>query len=157
MKHLAVTLLVFFSVIESSAQLKSMTFDELNSVHRQKPTLIFIYTDWCNYCHKMINTTLKEPDIINLINENFYYIPFNAETKRSIQFLNYEFSYIPNGMRSGVHELASQLASINGRVSYPSLSILNSQNEIIFQIASFLEKEALLEILRTTLGQTPAK
>lgn len=112
-----------------------------------KKIVFFIHTDWCKYCFKMKETTLKNKHVIQLLNDHFYYISLNAEQKENITFNQQQFKYIPNSTHSGVHELAKALGTINQKISYPTLSILNSSYEIIFQYNQYLEANQLQEIL----------
>ena len=70
------------------AQLKLIQFEQLDSLQKveRRTVVIFINTDWCNYCQAMKNTTLKNKKIVDQLNTNFYFISFNAEEKRSIYF-----------------------------------------------------------------------
>jgi hypothetical protein len=47
----------------------------------------------------------------------------------------------------GTHQLAKNLATIKGRILYPTLCILNSKNEIIYQYAGWLQVDEMVEIL----------
>lgn len=131
------------------AQPKSYSFAELYNLQKteKKNTLVFIHTDWCRYCQSMKNTTFKDKEIIRLINEQFWFADLNAEEKQDIIFNGYTFKYKPTGSSTGIHELAEQLATINGKVSYPALCILNAEHEIIFQYDQFLSSADLLKVL----------
>jgi len=50
-----------------------------------------------------------------------------------------------------VHELAKQLGTINGKLNYPALVVLNAKNEIVFQYDGYLNAEELEAILKETL------
>ncbi|MGQ7945941.1 thioredoxin family protein [Flavobacterium sp. WC2509] len=145
--------LIFFLVIPSGfAQLKTYTFEEAEKVVKEKPKpfVIFIHTSWCNYCKMMENSTFKNPEIINLLNTNFYFIPLDAESKNDIHFNNHTFQFKPNGQNTGIHELATALATVNSQVVYPTLTILHADYSIIFQKPSFLTAKELLIILKKT-------
>lgn len=43
--------------------------------------------------------------------------------------------------------MAEQLGSINGQLSYPTLSVLNTDREIVYQHGGFLSAKQLLSIL----------
>ena len=132
------------------AQLKSYSFEQLDSLQSQqkRTVVVFIHTDWCKFCQAMKNTTLKNREIINKLNEYFYFIEFNAESKKTIQIKNRRFDYKPTGNNTGIHELAEELALIDGKIAYPTISLLNSNFEILYQINSFINSKQLLKILQ---------
>ncbi|MFT3920389.1 thioredoxin family protein [Cloacibacterium sp.] len=114
---------------------------------KPKNTVIFIYTDWCNYCKAMENTTFKHKKIIDKLNNEYYFTMLNAEEKQDIKFCGKTFHFKPTGTNTGIQELAETLGNIDGRVSYPILVILNSKNEIIFQHSNFLNSSEMILIL----------
>lgn len=150
MKNWVYILLIFFWVIPSGfAQLKTYSFEEAEELTKSKPKLvvIFIHTSWCNYCKMMENSTFKNPEIINLLNNDFYFISLDAESKEEIHFNNHIFKFKPKGQNTGIHELATALATIDSEVIYPTITILESDLSILFQKHSFLNAKALLTIL----------
>lgn len=153
MKKLAI--IIFFLGFTSTGycQLKSRTFEAIDSLQQlqKRKIVVFIHTDWCQFCHRMKNTTFKNQEIIDKLNSDFYFIDLNAEEKRDIKFNNKTFKYVPSGNNVGVHELALQLGTINGQIVYPVLCILNEKNEIILQYNSYLSPKdfkLLLEKLK---------
>ena len=150
MKRVVYILLLFLWAIPSGfAQLKLNTFEEveqLSKVH-PKPIVIFTHTNWCQYCKVMENTTFKDPKIIATLNDYFYFISFDAETKTDIFFNNTTFKFQPTGTNIGIHQLATALATIDKQVVYPSLTILDSENVIVFQQHSVLSAKALIVIM----------
>ena len=136
MKKWLYILLIFFWTIPSGfAQLKTYTFEEAEKLSKDnpKPFVVFIHTDWCKFCQAMKNTTFKDKIIVEQLNNNFYFISFNAEEKRSVHFNNQKFSYKPTGNAVGVHELAILLGKINNQITYPVICVLNSEYQILFQ------------------------
>ena len=135
--------ILFFLLGITSAgfcQLKSRTFEEIDSLQQiqKRKIVVFIHTDWCQFCQRMKTSTFKNPEIIKKLNSDFYFIDFNAEEKRDISFNNQIFKYKPSGNNVGVHELALQLGTINNQIVYPVLCVLNEKNEIIFQYSNYL-------------------
>ena len=85
----------------------------------------------------MKKTTFKIKDNIKFINKNFYFIPFNGESLKNINFLGRKFKNIKS--RSlGVHQIAIELAKIDNKVTYPTIVILNSKYQIDFQKNRYL-------------------
>lgn len=150
MKKLIFIILIFFWAIPSGfAQLKSYTFEEAEQLSKKnpKPIVVFVHTNWCKYCKLMENTTFKNQEIIATLNDNFYFVALDAETKENITFKNHSFQFIPTGQNTGTHQLANELATVNGKISYPTISILNPDYSIVFQKQSYLKANALFSIL----------
>lgn len=144
-------LTIYFLLPNNSfAQLKTYSIEEIANLQekQEKITAIFIHTDWCKYCAALKNTTLKNKEVIQSLNDEFYFIDFNAESKEKIFFINRLFQYKPSGNKTGIHELALELASINGKTSFPTFCFLNSKNEIIFQVSNYLSPNEFLNIIK---------
>jgi len=145
-KSLYILLIFFWTMPSGFAQLKTHTFEEAEKLSKEnpKPFVIFINTSWCNYCKMMENSTFKNPEIINLLNSDFYFISLDAESKSDIHFNNHTFKFQPKGQNTGIHELATQLATIDSQVMYPTLTVLQSDFSIVFQKHSFLKAKELI-------------
>lgn len=151
MKNWHYILLIFFWTIPSGfAQLKIHTFEEAEKLCKEnpKPFVVFIQTSWCQYCKMMENSTFKNSEVTNLLNTDFYFISLDAESKTAIHFNNHVFQFKPNGQNTGIHELATALATINSQVVYPTVTILESDYSIVFQKHSFLNAKELLVVLK---------
>lgn len=148
-KWIYIVLIFFWAIASSFAQLKTYTFKEAEKLGKEnpKPLVIFIHTSWCNYCKMMENSTFKNREIIQLLNNNFYFISLDAESKEDIHFNNHTFKFKPNGQNTGIHELATALATIESQVVYPTITILQTDYSILFQKHSFINAKELLVVL----------
>ncbi len=137
------------AIPSSYAQLKTYTFQEAEQlvIENPKPIVVFTHTSWCNYCKMMENSTFKNSELISQLNENFYFVSLNAETKEPITFNNHTFQFKPTGTNTGIHELATALATIDKQVVYPTLTVLDTNNTILFQQHSYITAKALMRIL----------
>lgn len=140
--------------LTASPRLTIHTFGEIDSLQKieKRNVLVFIHTDWCRYCQSMEHTTLKDRKIITLLNEKFWFADLNAEERQDIVFNGHAFKYKPTGSNTGVHELAEQLGTINGQVSYPTVCMLNPDYKITFQYNQYLSAKDLLKVLQETLN-----
>ncbi|OEK09858.1 hypothetical protein A8C32_10130 [Flavivirga aquatica] len=145
MKHLLYILL--FSSQCVLAQLKTYSFEELSSLKKEKPIVVFLHANWCKYCNVMKNTTFKQDKIIETLNNEFYFVSFNGEQKEPVTFQNHTFKYKSTGKKTGVHELTEALGTYNSKVSYPTTVILNTNKEIIFQHPYLLKPKEFLKVL----------
>jgi len=153
-----ILLIFYFGCLATSSQSKNkdlqiFTFPEAEKLQQQiqKPIVVFIYTDWCKICQGMKKKTFKNDGIINVLNDHFYFINLNAEDNNNITFLGKTFVYKPSGTKSGMHELAKELGSINGQISYPTTIILNSDFEIEVQIDNYFNSKKFYKLLESYL------
>lgn len=150
MKKWVYILLIFFWAIPFGfAQLKTYSFEEAEKLSKEnpKPFVIFIHTSWCKYCKMMENSTFKNREIIKILNTDFYFISLDAESKTAIHFNNHTFQFKPKGENTGIHELATELATIDSQMVYPTVTILQTDFSIVFQKHSFLNVKELLVVL----------
>lgn len=143
-------LLVFFCTFSGFAQLKTYTFSEAEKLEQQnpKPIFVFIHTSWCKYCKMMENSTFKNPEVVQLLNEHFYFVSLDAEQKSPILFKNNTFRFKPKGQNTGVHELAEELGTVDGAITYPTFSILDKNNTILLQISEYTDAETMIGLLK---------
>ncbi|WP_339884346.1 thioredoxin family protein [Polaribacter vadi] len=151
-----ITLILFLGNLATFSQsvkseLKVFSFEEVEQLHQQKPKpkpiIVFTYTDWCKICFGMKKNTFQNDEIIKLLNDKFYFINLNREEKKEITFLGKKFVYKPSGNKTGAHELARELASKKGRISYPTTTILNSSFEIEAQIDGYLNSKKFYKFI----------
>jgi thioredoxin-related protein len=151
-------LFIFFGCFTNYAQenkrkedLNIFTFEEVEKLQQQKPKpiLVFLYTDWCKICFGMKKTTFKNREVIQLLNEKFYFIKLNAEEKKDITFLGKIFTYKPTGTTSGMHELATELGTIKKTIIYPTTILLNTIFEIDAQLTGLYNANKMIGTLTT--------
>ncbi|MFV8268957.1 thioredoxin family protein [Flavobacterium sp. GT2N3] len=146
---LAILLLLSCAIPAGFAQLHSVSFEQIDSLQtiEKRNTIVFIQTDWCQFCHAMKNTTFKNEAIVKELNSAFYFVNFNAEEKRTVVFNKTTFQFKPTGNNFGIHELAIALGTLNKQLNFPVLCVLNSENEVIFQHSGYLKPKELKLIL----------
>lgn len=140
--------IAWLSCFASIAQGEKVSFEALDSLLQKAPrsTVIFIKAPWCRYCHAMENTTLQDKKVQEIL-ANYYFVGMNGEGEKDIRFAGHTFSHIQSGPQAGTHALALELGSINGRLSYPTLVVMNAEMEVVFQHSGFLNTEELRAIL----------
>ena len=100
-----------------------------------------------------LDNLFANQEVIQQLNEKYYFVSFDGESRKSVLFRGRSFSYQPNGRNSGTHELANALGSMNGQLVYPSFVILNPAYEIIFQHNAFLGAKDMQIILAEGVGK----
>ena len=144
-------LIFFWSLGNSYGQVAdAVTFQQLDSLQKmeQKPVLVFIHTSWCKYCEAMEHATFQNKEVKELLEKKFYFVELDAEEEQDITVKGHTFQYRPTGAGAGQHELAQELGMVDGKISFPTLSFLNADYEIIYQRPGFLTAPQLMEILR---------
>ena len=130
-------------------ELNQFQFEDIDSLFQieKRNIAVFIYTDWCRYCKNMEQNTFQNQKVIQQLNNHFYFISLDGEERREIDFQGYKFSYQPTGNNTGTHALAEALGSVDGKLSFPSFCVMNSDFEIIFQYNAFLNAKDLSQVL----------
>lgn len=113
-----------------------------------RPIAFFIHAEWCKYCRNMEHTTFNDPDVIARLNRDYYFVSFDGESKEELVFGGIDFPYIPNGRDNGTHDLAYALGAIDGQVTYPTFTLMDTSFTIYFQHNSFLSAEEMNEVLQ---------
>ncbi len=128
-------------------QLNENTFEEVVLLKPSKPIVVFLHTDWCNYCNLMQQTTFKDNEVVKNLNTNYYFISFNAESKKEVNFLGQIYKFVSTGIKTGKHQIAEVLGSVNGEINYPTTVILNTNYQIEAQFPYMLTSNDLIKIL----------
>lgn len=94
--------------------------DELYSKN-PKPILLDVYTDWCGWCKEMDRTTYKNDKVASYINEHYYAVRLNAESKEPFFFNKKKYIY---NAQTKNNELAEYF--LFGRMEFPTTVFLSS-------------------------------
>ena len=146
---------IFFLQCASSSAQKAdqihwLSFEELEAALQVQPKQVFIdfYTDWCTYCRKMDQSVFTKPEVIDLLNENYYAVRFDAETTSEVRFGGRTF--INDQMetsRNPIHQIAQLLASREGRFAPPTLVILDTAFNVTDRYFEYMDSRNLLIVL----------
>lgn len=149
-----IVFLLMVLVSGTEAQVKPFSFKQVEDLQKikPKPVMVFIYTKWCNVCQGMKETTFKNKEVIELLNNQFYTIFLDAEAKENIVFNGINYSYKPTGNNTGLHELATQFANENGQVTFPTLGFLNINNQVIYRYGGYLNAADLMKTAKIILN-----
>lgn len=124
-----------------------VTFEEAYNLCKLKPRpiMVDIYTTWCGPCKMMSSQTFNHPQIAKYINENFYAVKFDAESKDSVKFDKYTFvSSDPTNPKAPHHFAASIL---DNNLAYPSIVFLSNQIQRLDIIRGFMPPKSFEPIL----------
>ncbi len=143
---LIVTVFMHFGCAsQGNGKVNWMTFEDAIEANRVNPKKIFIdvYTDWCGWCKKMDKGTFSDSTVAAYMNENFYCVKFNAESKDTIHYNNNTFYYIPEYKS---HALAVSL--LDGKMSYPSYIVLTEKEQRLKIMNGYQEVDVFLQNLK---------
>lgn len=154
MKIIIISLLsLIYSSITAQSQaelkVKWYSIEEAEKAQKVKPKKVFIdlYTDWCGWCKKLDASTFIHPVIVKYLNDNFYAVKLNAETKDTLVFNGTQFInlYALENKRAP-HQLPTFFSG--GRIgSYPTMLLLDERFNLIVAIPGFQQAKDLEPIL----------
>jgi thioredoxin-related protein len=132
MNRLLLLLGIVFLGLNLNAQdsIKWHSIDEAILLASQEPRVLVIdvYTDWCGWCKRMDATTFSNPEVVEIMNTQFYPVKLDAEGKEDIVIGERTFKFVDNGRR-GYHEVAAVVTG--GRLSYPTISYVDAQGKVL--------------------------
>ena len=146
MKKFLLTLFAAAFFLTAAAQedlgpIKWLSFEEAERLDsaENRPFLIDVYTDWCGWCKRMMATTFQNRQLAAYINQNFYCVRFDAETKDTIQFLGQK--WVSDGHNN---RLARHL--LNDHLSYPTIVYMDKKKNIA-PVPGYMEVKNIEPIL----------
>jgi len=131
---------------EAPGLVKWLSFKEAFELNKKqpKPFIIDVYTDWCGWCKHMMKTTYSDPGIASYINNWFYPVKFNAETKDSILYEGTTY-YNPVKSEKSTHQLALKL--LNNQLMYPSTIFANYNSKFMLNSQGYLDTRKIEPML----------
>ncbi|MEM9341252.1 MAG: thioredoxin family protein [Bacteroidota bacterium] len=135
---------------QESASVRWLTFEQLEDSleTNPRPVLIDFYTDWCTYCRKMDQVVFTNQEVVNMLNEQYYAVRFDAETASEVIFGGQKFVNHQIGKsRTPTHELAQLLASRAGRFAPPVIVILAKDFRVTARYFEYLNSHRLIKAL----------
>lgn len=126
-----------YTEFSESKTINWISFNEayLKCKKNPRPILIDIYTTWCGPCKLMSSQTFNNPTISKYINDNFYAVKFDAESKDTVKFDKYVFVSTDITNAKAPHEFAKSI--LDNQLAYPSIVFLNNQIQRLDIIKGF--------------------
>jgi uncharacterized protein YyaL (SSP411 family) len=117
-------------------KIKWVTVAELNVLYAKepRPILIDVYTDWCGWCKEMDRTTYRNEKLAKYINEHYYAVRYNAESRDSVFFNNTVFRF---NKKMETNDFAMYLTF--GRLEYPCTVFLSSLDARPAPLAGYMK------------------
>lgn len=156
MKKLLVILLFFNShfLYSQKQKVEWISFEQLEDSLQTypKPVFIYFYADWCVYCKKMERHAFKDPEVVQLLNTEFYSVKLDANSRKSVNFEGRTFvNEQTKTKKNPIHQLPLLLASRKEEAfTLPALLLLNQNFRIEKRSFVYLTSEEMKTFLTMT-------
>ena len=148
---LSVVIPLLFGVAKpiEKAKLQWISLDEVTvSLQKEKrPLLIDLYTDWCGWCKVMDQRTYSNKKVADYIQEKFYPVRINAETREVIRWENKTYNF---NARYRSNEFAIYLTG--GRLQFPTTIFIPAGGDAPQAIPGYLQPKDF-EVLLKYFGE----
>lgn len=137
---------------QNTEKINWINFNQLNDSISIKPKKVFVsfYADWCTFCKEMDESTFKSKDVIERLNNEYYAVKMNIETKDTVVFGGQTFVNKRYKKVNPVHEIALLLASRKNKAfSLPAFILLDENFLAKSRYFQFLDAKSLISILET--------
>ncbi|MCF6365684.1 MAG: thioredoxin fold domain-containing protein [Bacteroidales bacterium] len=131
-------------VLDTSGVVNRYSLKEASELclKNNKPVLIYMYTNWCQSCKIETGLVFRNPVIADLLNNNFYFVNFDAASQEKVVLFGQELS--GNG-QGKPHKLTYSL--LNQNFKFPAFVFINSKKQKINEVHGFLSASQLEPIL----------
>lgn len=136
-----VILLVTASFMQPAKEkIQWLTMAEMQAAYSKnpKPILVDVYTSWCGWCKVMDKQTYSNDKVAAYINEKYYAVKFDAESKDSVEWNGKKYGY---NEKYKVNDVAMYL--LFGELSYPSTVFLPTLDARPAPLAGYLKPKEL--------------
>lgn len=136
-----------YVIAQQEKEMQKIKWVQTDTLNKNLPKgdkiyLVFLYTDWCKWCKRFEKEVLDNSVVSNRINEFYYPVKINAESKTTIYLNNQSFEYDPIAK---VNLITTAL--LDSDISYPSTVILDKNYEIIQKIQGYIKLEEFIKII----------
>ena len=131
----------------NSVNWTSLAEAEKYSEKYNKNMLIYFYRNNCDYCKRMKDEVLTDPQIIKLINENFLPVMLDGKSKKPIKYngTTYVNDHPNEEDAPWRHNLFVELVEpVRGNYYWPNVVIINNNAEKIVQYPGFQPSPQLI-------------
>lgn len=137
----------YLNISESNSLINWITFEQAYEKCKMspRPILVDIYTTWCGPCKMMTAQTFNHPQIAKYINDNFYAVKFDAESKDTVKFDKYLFVSSDVSNPKAPHQFAASI--LDNQLAYPSIVFLNNQIQRLDIVKGFLPPQNFEPVL----------
>lgn len=139
LKPLLVALSLFVFLNTSAQKIEWMRMNDALDKQQQKPKkiMLFVYAEWCGYCHKMNKKTFVNKDVARYINKYFYAVNFNGEGNEKVNYKDFEYTnpnYDPSREGRNYQHFFADALQIS---SYPAIVFFDETGDIISPVKGY--------------------
>lgn len=133
----------------ASDKIEWMTLEEAvkRAKENHKPILIDLYTDWCHWCKVMDKDTYENKGLVSYVNDKYYNVRLNAETRDTIQWMGHSFFYDP---QYKINTFALYIT--DNQPSFPTAVILADDRTAPIAMSGYLKAKEM-ELMVKFIGE----
>ncbi len=129
------SIFILILALHISVSANTIDLDKITKQNSKSHTLLFFHMKYCPYCEAMIDESLKNKDLKEIITNNFNYIDVNISTSGDIKY---------NDFKGSKHNFAKSL-NIN---FYPTIIFLNNKDTIVYRVKGYRDIEKFTNIIK---------
>ena len=96
--------------------------------------MVFVYTEWCGYCRRMIQETFQDDNVLGYLGEEFQSVLINAESTEEVDL-------------DGQVVTEAQLAQALGVSGFPTIIFMEPTGKYITRLPGYLEPSDYMCVL----------
>lgn len=137
---LIVVMSIFSFTKPKKEKVQWLTVAELQVAYSKnpKPIVVDVYTSWCGWCKVMDRETYAKEKVASYINEHYYAVKLDAESKESFEWNGKKYGY---DAANKTNELAAYL--LYGQMSFPTTVFLSAMDAQPAPMPGFLKPDEL--------------
>ena len=142
---------LYFIFLLSSLNLDAqISLEKFNSIFNEnpKPILLYFSTNWCSYCMIQKKQLKKEDELLQILNNDIYFIEIDAEANQSIIFLGREYKSSSNGK---MHSFLEEFIDKKDQISYPYWVLISKEFKIEMKYTGLIKNKPLKLLLKKYL------
>jgi uncharacterized protein YyaL (SSP411 family) len=132
-------------MVPTGEKVQWLTVAEMQAAYRKnpKPILVDVYTSWCGWCKVMDKQTYANGKVAAYINEKYYAVKFDAESREPVEWNGKQYSY---DEQNKINDLAQFL--LYGQLSYPTTVFLGTLDAKPAPLPGYLKPKEIESPLR---------
>ena len=142
---------LYFIFLLTSLNLEAqISLEKFNSIFNEnpKPILLYFSTNWCSYCMIQKKQLKKEDELLQILNNDVYFIEIDAEANQSIIFLGREYKSSSNGK---MHSFLEEFIDKKDQISYPYWVLISKEFKIEMKYTGLIKNKTLKLLLKKHL------